>query len=215
MICVSLSDCTADECATAAAKHEMAEVRMDRVSGLDGESIKRIFSQKSKLVAACRPGKMPDPERKGLLLMAIAAGASYVDVEVDASDAYKQEIISAAKERGCKVIVSYHDFAKTPVKEELDQIVGWCFDSGADIAKIACAANSGRDSARLLGLLDTERPIIAIGMGMKGRITRVAAPLLGSPFTFASMAKGKEAAPGQLEEKEMRKVLEVLENVQM
>jgi 3-dehydroquinate dehydratase type I len=187
---------------------------MDRVSGLTHESLKKIFSAKTKLIAACRPGGLSDEERKKMLMDAVFFGAAYVDVEVDASDEYKQEIISAAKKKGCKVIISYHNFSKTPVKEELDQIVNWCFDSGADIAKIACVSNSGRDSARLLGLLDTDRPIIAIGMGVKGRITRVAAPLLGSPFTFASMAKGKEAAPGQLEKSEMQKVLEVLENVQ-
>ena len=28
-------------------------------------------------------------------------------------------------------------------------------------------------------------------MGNKGRITRIAAPLLGSPFTFASLIEGK------------------------
>ena len=64
--------------------------------------------------------------------------------------------------------------------------VAACFDAGADIAKIACKSHAEPDNARLLGLLDDPRQIVIVAMGAKGRITRALAPLLGSPFTFAS-----------------------------
>lgn len=207
-ICVSIGNCTVQECLAALEGPEMAEIRMETVSGLTGETVRKVFSARKSLIAACRPGKLKDVERKGLLLSAVGAGAAYVDVEVDAPDEYKDAIVKAAKAAKCKVIVSYHDYQKTPVKEELAQIVEWCFESGADIAKIACKANSGRDSARLLGLLDSEKQVIAIGMGEMGKITRVAAPFLGSPFTFASLAGGKETAEGQIGKERMEKLKE-------
>jgi 3-dehydroquinate dehydratase-1 len=209
MICVSIGNCTAEECLKAIAGQELAEIRMDSVSGLTPAIARKIFSRKG-LVATCRPGKMPDAARKELLFAAIDAGAEFVDVEVDASDAFKQEIVEKAHAKGCKVVVSFHDYSKTPVRGELEQIIKWCFESGADIAKIACKVESKRDAARLLGLLDSERKLVVVGMGKQGRITRIVAPLLGSQFTYASFSAGKETAPGQLEKQELEKMMRAI-----
>lgn len=211
-ICVSIGNCTVEEFELQLRGQEMAEARLESISGLGESGVRRIFSSNKNLIATCRAGKLKDDERRKLLLAAVAAGAAYVDVEVDAPDDYKAEIVKAARARKCKVIVSFHDYQKTPVREELMQIVKWCFDSGADIAKIACKANSGRDAARLVGLMDSEKPVIAIGMGEQGRITRVAALLLGSPFTFASVSKGKETAEGQLDSETTRKLAKGIED---
>lgn len=213
MICVSINERTADGCIKAAEGLELAEIRMDLLepSELSPGSIRRIFSQPSKLVATCRPGRIGEAKRKECLLLAIDAGAKYVDVEVEAPDAFKKEVVERARARGCAVIVSYHDHKRTPPEAELRQIVDWCFDSGADIAKIACMAESRRDCARLLGLLDRESKVIVIGMGSAGGIVRIAAPLLGSPFTYASSGKGKETAEGQMDRERMSKAMKGLE----
>ena len=214
MICVSISDCTVEECLALLDGLKLAEIRMESISGMTDAAAKTIFSGPVKLVAACRPGKMPEGERKKLLLSAIGAGAAYVDIEVDAPDAYKQEIAALAKAKGCKVIASFHDYQKTPVREELEQIIGWGFDSGADMVKIACNANSEQDSARLLGLLDTKHKLIVIGMGEKGRIVRVVAPLLGSCLSYASVSKGKESAPGQMTAGELEKAMKAIRDAE-
>ncbi len=210
-ICVSVSEPDAGKALAALKGIPFAEVRLDAMKAGASE-VRRIFSAKSVLIATCRPGAgRTDDERKSLLFAAIDAGAKYVDVEVDASDAYKSEIAAAAKKKGCTLIISYHNYEKTPSRAELEQIVGWCFDSGAQIAKIACKSNSTQDNARLLGLLDSSRRLVVIGMGAKGKITRIAAPLLGSPFTFASFGKGKETAEGQMGRKTLEKLMGVLE----
>jgi 3-dehydroquinate dehydratase-1 len=67
--------------------------------------------------------------------------------------------------------------------------------------------HSARDNARLLGLLDSHSKIVVVGMGEKGRITRITAPLLGSPFAFASLSKGKETATGQIDKKTLETLL--------
>ncbi len=122
-------------------------------------------------------------------------------------------MVQKAKSRNCQVIVSYHNRKKTPKKAELGQILNRCFESGADIAKIACKANSNADNARLLSLLDSGKKIIVIGMGGKGKITRIVAPLLGSQFTFASVSRGKETAEGQMDAGKLEKLMGELKNV--
>lgn len=213
MIFVSIGEPTVKACAKAVAAVKCAEIRMDRIKPGE-EGIAGMFSKSGKqLIATCRPTSgRSEEERKNLLLDAIAAGAAYVDVEVEASDAYKKEIVSAARKRGCKAIISYHNYEKTPNSAELEQIVEWCFDSGADIAKIACNSSSDADNARLLGLLDSDRKLVVIGMGAKGRITRIVGPLLGCVFTFASSEKGKETAEGQIDGKTLEKLIGELEN---
>ena len=159
MICVSIHGCSVQECARQLEGRKMAEIRMESISGIDEKAVREIFSKHTHLVATCRPEGMEEGKRKALLLAAIGAGAAYVDIEVEAPDEYKKEIVAAAKARKCQVIVSFHDYKKTPVREELEQTIGWCFESGADIAKIACMANGEDDAARLLGLLDRKRSL--------------------------------------------------------
>lgn len=199
MICVTVAEATVEDCLEALKGLSFAEIRMDMMK-LTGKDVPIIFRGSGpRLIATCRLGTYSEEERKGLLIAAVEAGASYVDVEVESNDEFKDEIVRHARTGNCQVIVSFHDFEKTPDREELLGVVARCFSSGADIAKIACKAESERDVARLLGLLDSRDRIVVIGMGEKGSITRIVAPLLGSPFTYGALRKGKEVVDGQLD----------------
>ena len=198
MICVSIAKENPLECLPILQKVDFAEIRLDTLKDPSLEDIRKIFSTTTKTIATCRPDTVDDITRIQWLFEAIDSGASFVDIEVDAQDQYKKAIIDKAKEYNCSVIISFHDYKRTPNTAELEQIINWCFDSGANIAKIACHINNNKDNARLLGLLDNENPLIVIGMGQKGKITRIIAPLLGSPFTFAAYNTGDETAEGQL-----------------
>lgn len=207
MICVSLADISPEQCLLELEGLELAEIRIDRMQ-LTEDQLKEIFSCTARLVATCRPGGLyNEKERRQLLLAAIDAGAGYVDIEVEAEDELKRELLEAARHSGCKLIVSFHDYSGTPDTEGLRLIVERCFQDGADTAKIACTANSPAEAARILGLLDDEREIIAIGMGEYGRITRIAAPILGSPFTYASVSDERSVAPGQIDYKRLRRFI--------
>jgi 3-dehydroquinate dehydratase-1 len=236
MICVSVGEDSVEGCVRALEGVEFAEVRMDKIHGLGGEGVKRIFSEAGKgkklmatfRVAAENGGKgggengeeadakeqgkrIGDKEREGLLIEAIEAGAAYVDLELEMEKGMRGRIIEAAKKAGCEVVVSFHDFGGTPPAEELERIAGECFGAGADIAKVACTVNSEGDNARLLGLLGGGRRLVVIGMGEKGEKTRVLAPILGAQFTFASLGKGRETAPGQLEIGELEGIIRLIE----
>lgn len=213
MICVSLAEPSADDCLKALEDVDFAEIRIDRMS-VDEEETRSIFLMPKRLIATCRPGTLDDEARKRLLLAAVGAGASYVDIEVEAEDGYRKAITASARSKGCKVIISFHDYEKTPEKKALGAVVARCFEKGADVCKIACKVDSETDNARLLGLLDCEASkrgkIVVVGMGEKGRVLRIVAPLLGSPFTFASLSKGKETAEGQIDKDRLRMLMEII-----
>jgi 3-dehydroquinate dehydratase-1 len=212
MICVSLDERYSVNFLKALRNIDFAEIRMDRMA-LTGKDIADIFSQSVMLIATCRPGLLDNQKRKAYLIAAIDAGAKYVDIEVESDIAFKKEILEKAGSKGCKVIISYHDFEKTPGDERLKQIAALCFSEGADIVKIACKANSVMDSARLLGMLgqeDFKDRLVVAGMGNEGKITRIVAPFLGSLFTYASLAEGMQTAGGQIEKEKLEEIMRLL-----
>lgn len=209
MICVSIADVTADEACRIIREHEISEVRLDRIKFTE-DDLEKIFSS-GKTVATFRPVEgMDNEKRKDILKSAIKYGASYVDIEVENSDPFKSELKESAARTGCRAIVSYHDYDKTPVMRELEQLISWCFEGGADVAKIACQVNSTADAARLLSLYSLGKPVISIGMGEIGKITRIAAPLLGAPFTYASLDSERETAPGQIDSCTLKKIIDMI-----
>ncbi len=212
MICVSLAEKTFKDCLKALEEVEFAEIRMDKMD-VTAEEINTLFSSRSKLIATCRPGFQKKDKRLELLLAAVHAGAAYIDIEMESDEDFRNTIMSKARKTGCLTIISYHNFKGTPDKQELNRIVQNCFNEGADLVKIACKVHNNMENVRLISLLEDVRPIIVIGLGEEGKKTRFIAPLLGSPFTYASLSKGKETAEGQLDWKTLAHFFTTLENV--
>jgi 3-dehydroquinate dehydratase I len=209
MICVSIAEATAEKCLAALEGIPFAEIRLDRMRMAE-EGVGRVFSSHPRLIATCRPGRLPDARRLALLRAAVSAGAAYVDIEVEARPAYKRTLVREARSAGCGVIVSHHDLERTPRRRELESVVDRCFASGANIAKIACRVRSPKDNARLMGLLDDDRALVVVGLGKKGAMTRVMGPLAGGRFTFASRARGRETAGGQIPYKALARLIRVV-----
>ena len=213
MICVSIQEPGYQEILNQLKSLSFAEIRLDHLN-LSEEQLCHIFSTPISLIATMREGQFTEERRIETLLTAIQAGASYVDVELESSTYMKNRIRQATQNKNsdCQLIISFHDFNATPSRTELQQIVQNCFDAGADIVKVACMANSKSDCVRLLSLLEEERPLIVIGMGPVGQITRVVGPLLGCPFTYASVSSERKTASGQLSVDRMKVLLDVIQS---
>ena len=216
MICVSLGTGGWESVLDALHDVEMAEIRLDGFR-TDASRLCEVFSFPRRLIATCRPGSLDEDERTALLIAAIAAGASLVDIELEASVACREKIIEKARDCRCQVIVSYHNHERTPASAELRNIRTACFAAGADIAKIACQVLSPSDCARILSLYaDPEERfrgrLVAVGMGELGILTRVAAPLLGAPFTYAAFAPGMETAEGQLDRETLARIYALMKH---
>ena len=146
--------------------------------------------------SAAEGGKWTGTERERLeLYRVLVLHADAVDVELDAR--IRPDVTRAARRAGAKLVLSHHNFKTTPAAAPLDDVVRRAEQAGADIIKIATfvrVPSSVYSLTRLL-LRHPKKPLVVIGMGPKGRATRVELPLLGSLFTFASLER---TAPGQL-----------------
>ncbi len=159
-------------------------------------------------------GRFAGTEAERIRVLTEAAGYSdYVSIELRTEKKLRDAFVKDASKKGAKVIVSCHDFEKTPDSKEIGKILKEEESAGADVAKIAFLARDYADVLRTMEpLLDKRRkiPVIAISVGEYGRISRILGPLLGSYMTFASPAKGRESAPGQLSVDELKKVLAIV-----
>ncbi len=132
----------------------------------------------------------------------------FIDIELSSID-IREKIIDLSRKNGIEVIVSYHDFEKTPSNEVIQKIIDDTFSLGGDISKFAFKVNNENDVGRILSISYKNkvlgRKLIAIGMGELGKITRVAGYFFGSMITYTYI--GKSVAPGQIE---LNKLLEEL-----
>jgi 3-dehydroquinate dehydratase type I len=159
-------------------------------------------------------GKYKGEERKRLNVLqeAIDLGADYIDVELAAERSFLQGLIK--NRRGTQVILSFHDFQRTPSLKELQRLFEQMVRLGADVTKIVSFARAWEDNLSILSLIPFARArkqkIVAFCMGEKGKISRLFSPFLGAAWTYASLSRGKASAPGQLTVGEMKEIWEML-----
>lgn len=137
-----------------------------------------------------------------------------LDVELFTGDEYVLRMIDTAHEYGVKVIVSNHDFQKTPGRETIVSRLCKMQELGADIPKIAVMPQNKKDVLTLLAATEemyskhADRPIITMSMKSDGVISRLSGEVFGSALTFGAV--GKTSAPGQIAVDKLRSVLEIL-----
>lgn len=208
MICTSISE-LAQLGPVLKSGAELIELRLDLIQKSPSELFSKIPAG-IKSIVTCREGLYSEKERMELLRDAIELGASYLDIELESTAAFAREMISCAEKTACELIFSHHDFQGTPGLDELNGKMDACYERGGAVAKIATMVLSSEDAVRLLTLHNRPGRKVILGMGAPGRITRVAAPLLGSEFTFASPATGGETAPGQMSAEELNRIYNIL-----
>lgn len=136
------------------------------------------------------------------------AALPHVDVlDVEHHTAIRDRVVELARAAGKKVIVSHHNFEETPSERDLSAIVDEAKRAGADIVKLATAAESFADVERLFRVLLSQRSkgLVAISLGDYGRVSRVVFPLFGSLLTYGFLHEA--VAPGQLSVTELREQL--------
>lgn len=203
-ICLSIGHLGYSEILNNLEKNTLAEIRIDLLSLSDNE-LTNIFSHHNNLIATYRTTDNFRQMEKALTL-AINSGCAYIDIDINTPEVYRGKLIEIASDKSCKVILSYHNFVETPSANDLEKVVDNLFALGANIAKVACKANSPSDCARIMGLYNNAKNLVAFCMGKIGIITRLAAPILGAPFTYASI-DDKETAPGQLNLRDTTSIL--------
>ncbi|MEW6007797.1 MAG: type I 3-dehydroquinate dehydratase [bacterium] len=179
---------------------DIIEIRLDKIIG-KGDNlllIKDIKKKTSLPIIATKRLFLPDEAIKGIISL-----VDYVDLEYGE----KKYLIDFVKRNKKTLIISHHNYQNTPEIKTLISLSSSIEKNGADIVKIATFINNKQDIARLLNFIcNYKKPIIAIGMGLLGKITRIIAPIFGSLITYGFI--NKPYADGQPSVSLLRRELE-------
>lgn len=148
-------------------------------------------------------GNAPTSQQKRVqqLINFISIKPKYIDISVNTANKLLS-LLKSSCPKSTQLILSYHNFQKTPSLKILKKIVQKAMKSGADMAKIAVYANKSEDNLIIFELLGWAKkkkyPMIGHCMGKKGKISRIVAPALGSRIIFVSADEKTSSAPGQI-----------------
>lgn len=140
---------------------------------------------------------IPVEERVDILRELSTTNPKYVDIEFGTPPELIQQLKDANPRT--KIILSHHDFAKTP---NLSELLAQMQKIPADVYKIAAYFNSTTDALKAL-LFQRDNPgVLITGMGVYGKPTRVLGPIFGAPFVYAS-TDDNSLIPGQISAPEL------------
>ena len=148
------------------------------------------------------------------IAMAESGLVDAIDLELFTGDALVSQTIARAHAKGVKVIMSNHDFHKTPAKEEIVKRLTKMQELGADVPKIALMPESKADVLTVLAATlevsekIADRPIITMSVSKTGVISRLAGEVFGSAAAFGAVQKA--SAPGQISVTDLRTVLSII-----
>lgn len=184
---------------------DVAEARIDRFTSVAPADVVANVARMAALVpvlatirSRVEGGDWDGTEEDRLALFEqVAPLAAAVDIELSSS-ATLPAVIAAARQHEVTVVVSAHDFDRTPSLHELTTTVARARNAGADVVKVATLASTPEDLRVLtaLALAEADAGVIVVAMGAQGPASRVFLPLLGSALTFASV--GPPSVPGQM-----------------
>jgi 3-dehydroquinate dehydratase-1 len=127
-------------------------------------------------------------------------------VDIELRSPILQQVSALASRHQRALIISYHDFQKTPPIDELKKVMAKAANFGT-VIKIATFTKTEEDVAVLRSLFDENCsvPLCALGMGPLGPQTRIEFPKLGSCLTYGYL--DAPVAPGQVSARELMQQL--------
>jgi 3-dehydroquinate dehydratase-1 len=172
---------------------DIVELRLDLLSGNALRSLAQPVIATVRL--ACEGGKWtrPDAERLALFETALRQ-CEAADIEYRSGLLEKVSVLAAQHRK--PLIVSYHDFERTPSLAELREVVSRAARFGA-IVKVATLTRTEADLQTLRELLAMDCPaaLCVLGMGPLAAVSREEFPRLGSCLVYGYL--DAPVAPGQ------------------
>ena len=188
---------------TAGLRHAIAtgvdilELRVDQLQPADSEelvtevqSLRRYGLPIIGTVRCAREGGASDLSGalRATLYAALSPLVDAVDVEVKAAHSLTSTL-RLARQNGNLIILSYHDFSKTPSQGKLEAVAVKAVHLGADVTKIAAHARTQEDVLRLFRFTEEyrSRNVVTMAMGAIGSVSRLIFPLAGSLLTYTNV----------------------------
>lgn len=221
-ICIPIKEKTVSKVlkilSEASERADLAEVWLD---GIKEPDHKKIFSDAPLPLVACCKRRQEKGSFTGsyeaqaeILINAIKYGAKYVDIPLFMPEKLNKKIVQSAHKAGVKVIISHHDFEKTPDFRQMLRICKKMSERGADIVKIAVKNKVVSDAIEVISvgkvMQGQKRPHILIGMGQKGILTRILTPTLSGEMMFAVLDKKRQTAEGQMTVDELKEAWKLI-----
>ena len=196
----------------ALSKSDFVEIRLDflKIEQIP-ETLEMIKKDLSRVVCTLRPknegGKFVGNEKERIAIIKLIAEYNPFMLDIEFNTLKKNSSLTKyLKSTKTKLLVSWHDFKKTPSSAELEKKISQMSKFSSNV-KIVSTAKSTDDSTRMLELYSKKgkNNLISFAMGDYGRISRILCLYLGSPYTYVSL--GKAIAPGQFSVDEVKKII--------
>jgi 3-dehydroquinate dehydratase-1 len=209
---VSQADTLAQLAANANRDCDIVEIRLDLI-GADTphwvEHARAIEARGLPVIVTIRiaeeGGRWNQPDEARLSLFETAL-RELTAVDVELRSPILKEVSTLATQHQRSLIVSYHDFTKTPPIDELKKVMAAAAEFGS-VVKIVTFTKTDEDVSVLRTLLHEKRSaaLCVMGMGPLGPQTRVKFPKFGSCLAYGYL--DAPIAPNQVSARELLQLL--------
>lgn len=180
---------------------DLLELRVDHFAGDPAPLLRAAPRLRAPLIVTVRhpaeggQNALTAARRRALYAQFLPLAAC-IDVELRSAKTLGGTI-AAARQAGVRVILSAHDFRKTPPARRLIEFIEQAAAAGADVCKIATRADSTDALLRLLVLFAARPPLplAVMAMGRFGKVSRLLFAQAGSVLNYGYLAAAN--APGQ------------------
>jgi len=213
-IIVSVSGNSLKECLLAVQGASYAELRLDQIT-LNSEEAGKLLQHCPFWIVSVREAFFQNPDYLKLFETVMGNNPQFVDIDFEIFE--RNELIPitrVVKSSKTRLMLSYHNFEKTPDEDFLEKMAKKMLTAGAAMMKIVCMANTIDDNLMLSNLYKKFPDIIAFGMGEHGKMSRIASLFLGDGFAYAAPDHGAFTAPGQLRLSEMQQIVQLVSSGQ-
>lgn len=189
-------------------KPDLVEFRLDNLS--NSVAIEDIAHKKTFPAIATDKSNRDEAITKKRLMTAASSGFEFIDLDLASPNV--GSVIREVKAMGSEVIVSFHDFSKTPSRNELGEVLDSQIKAGSDVCKVV-KPHYPRDSLSILCFVEEESSktrLVSFAMGHHGVASRILSPLFGAEFTFASLTEASKTADDQLTIDNLRSAWQLL-----
>lgn len=191
---------------------DLFELRLDALMAKSDEVEASLAHLRAPLIITARHPReggsnQLSARQRRRLLRRFLPHATYVDIELRSAGTFA-ELLTEARAKGVRTIVSFHDFDQTPGRSRLDEIARAARSLGADLLKVATRTDDSAELDRLLDFFRRERlrmEIAAMGIGRLGRTSRFQFARRGSVLHYGHL--GHPRAEGQLSISQLRRIL--------
>lgn len=140
-----------------------------------------------------------------------------LDVEMFRDQQVVKNTVKLAHDKKVLIVMSNHDFQKTPSEDEIVKRLLKQDELGADILKIALMPQSKQDVFTLMNATlkvsqQSKKPLLTMSMGKLGTISRIATANMGGSFSFGMI--GEASAPGQIDVTQLKQFLKTVQPTQ-